>query len=137
MDYKQILEDVLEIDKKFVVVAGIADVVADNSFPIKMYKDLKSDNFWRIIGRGDDEHIIEALSEFGIGNLDCDGEYEFKAVLRWTPSEYDDYGRCTMRSYLEVEYVEFNLIQTFQQREREFKLNEILTNEFDNLFKLD
>ena len=135
MDYKQILDYVLEIDKGFVVVAGIADVVTDNrsSQFTKMYKDLKSDNFWRIIGRGDDEHIIESLSEFDIDNLDCDGEYEFKAVLRWIPGEYDEYGRCTMRDYLEVQHIEFNFIQTFQQRERESKLEKIL--DFDNLFE--
>ena len=119
MDYKELLEDVLELDKEFVIVIGCADISE------RLFKDLKSDNFWRVIGRGEDEDIIESLSEFNIDNIDCDGEYDFKAVLKWTPSEYDDCGRITMRSYLEVEYTELKFIQTFQQRERDLKLDDI------------
>ena len=141
MDYKELLDDVLELDEKFVIVIGCADIVTSEQLASnlglvpteRLFNNLTSDNFWRVIGRGDDEHIIEALTEFGIDSIDCDGEYEFKAVLKWSPSEYDDYGRLTMRSYLEVEYIEFKFIQTFQQREREIKLDTLL--DFDNLFE--
>jgi hypothetical protein len=40
-----------------------------------------------------------------------------------------------MRDYLEVEHIEFNLIQTFQQRERQSKLDEILNKDLEDLFK--
>lgn len=137
MDYKQILEDILELDEKFVIVIGCADIVTSDKLANlneRLFNNLTSDNFWRVIGRGDDENIIESLSDFYINNLvNSDGEYEFKAVLKYSPSEYGDFGRVTMRSYLEVKYIEFKFIQTFLEREREFKLDKLL--DFDNLFQ--
>jgi predicted SprT family Zn-dependent metalloprotease len=73
------------------------------------------------------------MSEF-VCDVDKDGEYEFKAVLKWVPGEYDERGCSTMRDYLEVEHIEFNLIQTFQQRERQSKLDEILSKELEDIF---
>jgi hypothetical protein len=137
MDYGQLLEDLMEFDKHLVVIIGQSDIITSPEPGIRLFKNLKADNFWRIIGRGEDSHIIEALSEYEIVNLDCDGEWEFKAVLKWSPSEYDDYGRLTMRGYLDIKHIEFRFIQTFQQRERQIKLDQILTNEFDDLFKLN
>lgn len=142
MDYKQILEDVLELDESITIIKGFSDIITIPDpnkkigfFPEeKIFKDFNKDSFWVVMGRGGEDLIIESMSDFSC-NVDKEGEYEFKAVLRWIPGEYDEYGRCTMRDYLEVEHIEFNFIQTFQQRERESKLNEILTNEFDNLFK--
>lgn len=131
-NYKQILEDVLEIDERIVVIIGYADItnhasgITANHY---YFKDLTSENFWRVIGRGDDDPILESLNEWEC-DVDCEGEYEFKAVLRWESADYDEYGHCTMSSYLEVEHIEFNFIQTFLQRERESKLNEILECEW-------
>lgn len=127
------MEQVIEIDKDFVVVHGVSDITNKTEctfengitkcFNLGFYfKDLKDDSFWKIIGRGENESVVESLNEFEC-DVEVEGEYEFKAILRWIPGDYDEYGRCTLRDYLEVEHIEFNLIQTFQQREREVKLN--------------
>ena len=130
MNYKDIMEQVIEIDKDFVVVHGVSDVI-NKTLPFSKashfnlgfyFKDLKDDSFWKIIGRGENESVVESLNEFEC-DVEVEGEYEFKAILRWIPGDYDEYGRCTLRDYLEVEHIEFNLIQTFQQREREVKLD--------------
>lgn len=141
MDYKQILDDILELDENITIIRGVADVVID---PLKartlgylpdemIFKDFKADSYWVILGRGTDEMIVETMSE-AVCEVDCEGEYEFKCVLKWVPGEYDECGRCTMRDYLEVEYIEFHFIQTFLERERESKISDLL--DFDNLFDI-
>lgn len=143
MDYKQILEDVLELDERITVIRGFSDIIIDdlnapllnnNSKFSTKFKDFNKNNYWILLGRGTDEMIVETMSEIGC-DVDREGEYEFKAVLRWVSGDYDEYGRCTMRDCLEVEYIEFNFIQTFQQRERQQKLDLVLAKEMEDLFK--
>ena len=142
MNYKQILEDILELDERITIIRGFGDVIVD---PLKartlgylpeemMFKEFKSDNYWVVMGRGTDELIIEAMSE-AVCDVEMEGEWEFSAILKWIPGEYDEYGRCTMRDYLEVQHIEFKFIQTFKQRERQEKLDTIFNNDLD-LFKL-
>lgn len=141
MDYKQILEDILELDERITIIRGFGDVIID---PLKartlgylpdelIFKDFKSDSYWVILGRGTDEMIIETMSEV-VCEVEREGEYEFKAVLKWIPGEYDERGRCIMRDYLELEHIEFHFIQTFLEREREGKISDLL--DFDNLFDI-
>ena len=132
MDYKQILEDVLELDERVVVVVGHADITNNAAYHY-YFKDLTDENFWRVIGRGDDNPILESLNEWEC-DVDVEGEYEFKAVLRWESADYDEYGRCTMTDYLEVEHIEFNFQQTFLERERHSKLDQIFNDKFEDLF---
>ena len=143
MDYKQILEDILELDERVTIIRGFGDIVID---PLKarklgylpeemIFKDFKSDNYWVVMGRGTDEMIIETMSE-AVCDVDREGEYEFKAILKWVPGDYDERGCPTMRDYLEVEHIEFDFIQTFQQRERQEKLDLVLSKELEDLFKL-
>ena len=141
MDYKQILEDVLELDEQITIIRGISDIIMDplKSHPLgylpeeRIFKDFDKDSFWIVMGRGTEELIVESMSE-SVCDVDRDGEYEFKAILKWVTGDYDEYGRCTMRDYLEVEHIEFNLIQTFQQRERQSKLDEILSEDLEDFF---
>jgi hypothetical protein len=100
----------------------------------RIFKDFNKDSFWVVMGRGTEELIVEAMSEY-VCDVDRDGEYEFKAILKWIPGDYDERGCPTMRDYLEVEHIEFNLIQTFQQRERQSKLDEILNKDLEDIFK--
>jgi hypothetical protein len=141
MDYKKILEDILELDEQITIIRGISDIIMDplRSHPLgylpeeRIFKDFNKDSFWVVMGRGAEELIVEAMSEY-VCDVDRDGEYEFKAILKWVPGDYDERGCPTMRDYLEVEHIEFNLIQTFQQRERQSKLDEILNKDLEDLF---
>ena len=129
MDYKQILDDIIELDERITVIRGFGDVIIDPSkartlgyLPDEMiFKDFKSDNYWVIMGRGTDELIVETMSDV-VCEVDIEGEYEFKAVLKWIPA----YERL-----FRIEHIEFNFIQTFQQRERQSKLDEILNSDLD------
>ena len=132
MDYKQILEDVLEIQESITVIIGYADITNNAAYHY-YFKDLTNESFWIVIGRGDDNPILESLNELQC-DVDMEGEYEFKAVLKHIPGDYDEYGRCTMRDYLEIEHIEFNFIQTFKERERESKLSKILSKDLEDIF---
>ena len=41
-----------------------------------------------------------------------------------------------MRDYLNIEHIELNFISTFEARDRDSKLDKILSDDFDKLFDL-
>lgn len=127
MDYKQILEDVIELNDSISVVRGYGDI-SD-----KKFIGLTSENFWILIGKINQDDIIEMLNEYDC-DVDKSGEYSFDFVTKYYSGDYDEYGRCICRGYYDIEYIDFKFIQTFEQRNRENKLNELLTSDFDKLF---
>jgi hypothetical protein len=58
----------------------------------------------------------------------------FDAILKYVPGDYDEYGRCTMRDYLEIAYIDLKFNQTFEQRERQSRLDELLQKDMEDLF---
>lgn len=112
-NYKDFVEDIREISKNSVIVSGITD--------IKDGKMLNTE-YWIMVGWAEDKDIRETFSYIEDLN-EIDGEYEFDIVFKWAPGEYDEYGRSTLRSYLEDKYTKFNLIQTLTQRERQEKID--------------
>lgn len=134
MDWKETLDFVFELDESVVIVIGYCDVVD------KQFVNLTQDSFWRVLGRGEDKEVYEALLDFdfnsppiGTTGQFVDGEYQFKAVLKWEPTEYHE-NRMVYPSYLYVDYIDAKLIRTIQQREREDKINQTLDLDFiDNL----
>jgi hypothetical protein len=70
MDYKQILEDILELDEQITIIRGISDIIMDplKSHPLgylpeeRIFKDFDKDSFWIVMGRGTEELIVESMS---------------------------------------------------------------------------
>jgi hypothetical protein len=54
-------------------------------------------------------------------------------IFRWEKGEYYEH-RLVSPGYLDLRYVNWKFIQTFEQREREIKLNDLLN--LDDLFSL-
>ena len=134
MDWKETLDFVFELDESVVIVIGYCDIID------KQFKELTQDSFWRVLGRGDDKEVYRALLDFdfnsppiGTTGEFVDGEYQFKAVLKWGPADYYE-NRMVYTSYLYVDYIDAQLIRTIQQREREDKINQTLDLE---LFPFD
>jgi len=126
MDYKQILDDILELNKQYVVISGFGDIITldyGNSTD-RYFKEFTEDNYYVIMGKYNDDMIIESMRESH--SVDRDGEYSFDALLKYVPGDYDEYGRSTMRDCLEIVWIEWSFNQTFEQRDRQYKL--------DNLF---
>ena len=147
MANSELFQEIMDIHDNWTAIVGCIDIVKlDNNFTIKrpynsdkvnkLANDFTQDDFWTIIGKGQPELIIEALNEYDF-EVDREGFYEIKALLKWIPGDYDEYGRCTMRDYLDIEHIELNFISTFEARDRDSKLDKILSDDFDNLFNLD
>jgi hypothetical protein len=147
MANSELFQEIMDIHDNWTAIVGCIDIVKlDNNFTIKRpYNSDKvnklanyftQDDFWTIIGKGQPELIIDALNEYDF-EVDREGFYEIKALLKWIPGDYDDYGRCTLRDYLDIEHIELNFISTFEARDRDSKLDKILSDDFDNLFNLD
>jgi len=119
MDYEKILEDIIELDESgVVIVSGFGDLILNEFFDFK-FKDLKEDNFYIKLGRADHSQVLKSLveDEF-VFDKDCiEGEYSFDMIFRWEKDEY--YG------YLELRYVKWKFIQTFEQRNREMRIDSL------------
>jgi hypothetical protein len=130
LDYKDIMDQIFDLEEYLVVIRGFSDIYR-YELPFHspfFFKDLKSENFWILMGRVDNDSILEALVEYDF-EVDKEGEYEFKAILKYIKGDYS----TGESGYWEIKHIEFELIQTFQEREREYKLNELLN--FNNLFE--
>ena len=147
MANSELFQEIMYIHDNWTAIVGCIDIVKlDNNFTIKrsynsdkvnkLANDFTQDDFWTIIAKGPPELIIEALNEYDF-EVDREGFYEIKALLKWIPGDYDEYGRCTLRDYLDIEHIELNFISTFEARDRDSKLDKILSDDFDKLFNLD
>lgn len=139
MDYKQILEDVLELNESLVIISGYGDVYdlevgcGSHIHYIRGFKCLTPENFWIILGKATQEDILELLNDYEC-EVDKAGEYSFDMVIKYHKGEYDEYGRAESSGYYDIEYVDWKFNQTFIERDREEKLNEILSK--DNIFNI-
>lgn len=126
LNYNELIDDLLEIDHNFILIKGNSDVKkVKESF---QFKEIKRDDFYIIIGGGNEDYIIESLKEERF-SVDREGDYEFIFLLKYIEPEFDS-GHMIMRGYYEILESRLQFIQTFEQREREEKLNDILTDEF-------
>ena len=136
-DWEQTMESIIDLDKDVVVVIGYADIIKQKSHPNRIplgkhpmvFDNLTTESFYRIIGRGDESDIVEALKECE-WDVDSEGEYEFKCIMKWVSGDWE----VGEYPYLELKHIEFNFIQTFTQRERESKLNDLFSKSDFNLF---
>lgn len=138
MDKNLIFQEILDIHDKWTAIIGYIDIVKEgNLFVVKnkynstitnsLANELTLDDFWIIIGKGQENQILDSLREYEYV-VDREGYYEVKALLKWDGGDYDEYGRCIMREYLEIDHIELNFLCSFEARNRESKLNEILLN---------
>ena len=153
MDYKEIFDNILEYSKRYTVIIGYIDIINYKfiSYRCKsVYQDTESPWGWStlarninpntdimvISGNASIESITDSLLDFDFLTVNKEGHYEIKALLKYIPAEYDSEGHCTCRGFEEIEYMETQLIDTFEARERDEKLNVILSEGMDNLFNL-
>lgn len=121
MDYSQLVEDIKETSERFTIISGFADVYIDQ-YDNRVIKDL---NYWILCGKANDEMIKESMIDYE-PEVDKEGCYQFQVVLKYERPDYGDYGRIISGDYFEVVWSSFKLDHTFQQRERDIKLDVIL-----------
>ena len=111
--YRDLMHDIIEINKTYTVVQGIGDVIKDGYGDMAFKSDQK-DWFW--LWSGFDTDIEQELYELYLDtNGNPEGEYEFTAIFTKSREEG-----------LILEFIELTFIQTFTQRSRELALDQIL-----------
>jgi len=126
MTGKEIIETLDDILKNRTIIKGIADIVK-NEFGD--YSVINND-YWVIAGYISDEQIKKQFSycEFTKkDNVDKEGVYEYDAIIYYQCSTYDE------PSETYIDYIDLRFIETFQERDREEKLNKLLFEDFDFL----
>lgn len=122
-NYKDLLEEVRELNDTYCIIEGIVDI-ENKSIVINTL------NYWLLIGKDFDNAIEDCLLDYTID--EDDGEYFFVAVLELQDYSYSyEYG---YEAYHEVKYIEFKFQQTFLQRQRQEKLD-MLSFDFENILK--
>jgi len=141
VDKKELLEQILDIESNWVAVSGVIDIVKldgrfvcrsdwnkDEVNPLSI--EFTKDDFYVIIGKGNPDYFFEALFEFEY-NVDKEGVYEFHALLKYYHGDYDEHGRMTYPDSFDIEHIELKLIETFEERNRNEKLYNLLTDDLD------
>ena len=131
LGHKEMIESVEEYTRNHTLIKGYCNVVIDEN-ATKSYKNYKheykvKDNFfWVVLGNSDDELINDIFndSEFTENDgIEREGCYEYNAAVYYQSSTWEEPGE----SY--IDYIDFTFIETFEAREREIKLNQLLDND--------
>lgn len=112
--YMEIMEDIIESSKRFVIVQGIGDVVDRGGW--MGFKPGQKGFYWHVIGHPD---IEPELFEAELDSAAIEGEYAFSAIFQLFSHE----GPC-------LEHISLEFQQTFAERERERKLESLLPDIF-------
>ena len=124
LSHKEMIESVQEYTKNHTLIKGYCDVVIDEN-TTKSYK-VKDNFFWVLLGNSDDELINDIFNDSDLtenDGIEREGCYEYNAAIYYQSSTWDQPGE----SY--IDYIDFTFIETFEAREREIKLNQLLDND--------
>lgn len=133
-DYKEVLEDLREQNKEWAIV---------NMYDVKVLKEEDGKNFffditsykdasWVEFGLFPDEMAMEAIQEYefeDMKEINKEGYYNVTFLLKHSPADYFE-GRMVERDYLYIVYTEAVFICTLEEREKEEKETEEMTNNF-------
>jgi len=132
LSHKEMIESVQEYTKNHTLIKGYCDVVIDEDAKSSAYRNYKlsykvKDNFfWVVLGNSDDELINDIFNDSDLtenDGIEREGCYEYNAAIYYQSSTWDQPGE----SY--IDYIDFTFIETFEAREREIKLNQLLDND--------
>lgn len=127
--HKEMIESVEEYTRNHTLIKGYCNVVIDeNATKSSSYKNYKvKDNFfWVVLGNSDDELINNIFNDSDFtenDGIEREGCYEYNAAIYYQSSTWEEPGE----SY--IDYIDFTFIETFEAREREIKLNQLLDND--------
>ena len=133
LGHKEMIESVEEYTRNHTLIKGYCNVVIDEnatkSSSYKNYKHeykVKDNSFWVVLGNSDDELINNIFNDSDFtenDGIEREGCYEYNAAVYYQSSTWEEPGE----SY--IDYIDFTFIETFEAREREIKLNQLLDND--------
>jgi hypothetical protein len=124
------IESVEEYTRNHTLIKGYCNVVIDSINPRALlnneYYKVKDNFFWVVLGNSDDELINDIFNDSDFtenDGIEREGCYEYNAAVYYQSSTWEEPGE----SY--IDYIDFTFIETFEAREREIKLNQLLDND--------
>ena len=126
--HEEMIACVEDYTKHYTIIKGYCDVISDN---IKGYYNIVNNSYWVILGNISDEAIVDIFNDSDItvkDGIEREGVYEYVTALYYSSCTWEE----PTESY--IDYIEFQFIETFEARERDLKLNQILDIDLD-LFK--
>ena len=129
MNYQELIDDIKSIYEQHTIITGYLDIYVDER--PSYIKDV--DTIWVLIGNAGIKEINECLidSDYNVTKPGC---YQFNAVLKYEKPDYGEYGRVIGGGYWYIEYIDLTLDHTFEQRERDSKLSELLSDDLPGFF---
>lgn len=124
LGHQEMIESVEQYTKNHTLIKGYCDVVIDET-TFGSYK-VKDNFFWVVLGNSDDKLINDVFidSLFAVTDgIEREGCYEYNAAIYYQSSTWEEPGE----SY--IDYIDFTFIESFEAREREYKLNQLLSDE--------
>jgi hypothetical protein len=131
LGHKSMIEYVEQYTKNHTLIKGHCDVVVDETtfgsvLPAILYYKVKDNFFWVVLGNSDDELINNEFNNVQFtenDGIEREGCYEYNAAIYYQSSTWEEPGE----SY--IDYIDFTFIESFEAREREYKLNQLFSDE--------
>lgn len=139
LNHKDMIETVEDYTKYFTIIKGLTDIiqyeydvpdVLGTSGQIKTIVTdqytLKDNHYWVILGKLPDETINDIINDDNFKKTDGihrEGYYQYTACIYYKQHTYEE----PTEGY--IDYIEFQFIESFQERNREFKLNQLLIDD--------
>lgn len=124
LGHQEMIESVEQYTKNHTLIKGYCDVVIDET-TFGYYK-VKDNFFWVVLGNSDDELINDVFIDSSFNKndgIEREGCYEYNVAIYYQSSTWEEPGE----SY--IDYIDFTFIESFEAREREYKLNQLLSDE--------
>jgi hypothetical protein len=125
INHVEFIEDIKHFIKTKTVIEGYCDIIEDE---LAGYK-IENNDFYTLVGNVSSEQIDDVFkcSNFYYSDgINMEGVYSYTACLHRESSSWEE------PSELYIIYIKFTLIETFEARDRNLKISEILG--FDELF---
>ena len=135
MDYKELIENVKEIHSRYTIISGFLDIHINTPDKDGFILESEFETYWVYTGNANLDEIKECFVVYEY-DIKIPGCYQFDAVLKYERPEYGDYGRVIDRGGWYIDYIDLKLDHTFEQRERDSKLNELLGGELGDIFNV-
>lgn len=133
MNYEEMMEDILDMSEKYVVAKGSIDIEKYNNQigPLShiTFNTREVPWVWIVMGKGPEEMITDCLMN-STWEVTLEGHYNFKAIFKYEPPEYGDYGRMIMSDYYDLCHIDLVFEETFIERKRNEALYQVLDEDF-------
>jgi hypothetical protein len=114
--WKNLIEDIEESQKNHAIIKIWSDIIFSEDHQDFIFKD---STYWCLLGHLEDSDIKDILDDYDFRGTEVKEEGEYESII--IVKKYYDHGE----TYSLVED-QFDLIRTIKQKEREFKIDNLL-----------